>query len=350
VRDVAKIRRVRKERVEFLGSGSTTLNLALSGKGKKGGWARGRIVNIVGDGSSGKTLLALELAFWCWKFIRKTQSSIFPKVRKVIIIYNNCEGVMDFPIEQMYGKEFVESVEWVCIKTIEHMGRDYLRRINALTKGTFLLYFIDSWDALESMASSKRMDESVESDKEPKGSYALEKQKYASSFFSNLAGKMESNKVDATLIIISQVRTKIGVTFGKKVYRAGGKALDFYVHQAAWLREVEKLRKTKRGKKRVYGIRCEAKVERSKVAIPFRESEFTILFNYGLDDVNSMADFLWGKKQIHFDGKIFKTRQSFVKYVEKNNKEDQLIRMSEREWGRVEDAFAADTKERKRRY
>jgi len=58
-------------RVEFLGSGCTTLNCALSGKGKDGGWARARIINIVGDGSSGKTLLALDLAFWCWKNIKK---------------------------------------------------------------------------------------------------------------------------------------------------------------------------------------------------------------------------------------------------------------------------------------
>ena len=48
-------------RVEFLTTGSTILNLALSQKGKDGGVARGRIINIVGDGSSGKTLLCLEI-------------------------------------------------------------------------------------------------------------------------------------------------------------------------------------------------------------------------------------------------------------------------------------------------
>jgi RecA/RadA recombinase len=47
-------------RVEFINSGSTLLNLAASQKGRDGGWARGRIINIVGDGSTGKSLLALE--------------------------------------------------------------------------------------------------------------------------------------------------------------------------------------------------------------------------------------------------------------------------------------------------
>ncbi|HUV71873.1 MAG TPA: hypothetical protein VMW25_02600, partial [Clostridia bacterium] len=45
--------------VDFINTGSTCLNLALSNRGKDGGWARGRIDNVVGDGSSGKTLVAL---------------------------------------------------------------------------------------------------------------------------------------------------------------------------------------------------------------------------------------------------------------------------------------------------
>jgi len=80
-------------------------NLALSGEGKDGGWARARVLNLVGDGSSGKTLLALELAFWCYKNIKKVKSKIFPKVKEVKIVYCNAEGVMDFPIKKMYGKD-----------------------------------------------------------------------------------------------------------------------------------------------------------------------------------------------------------------------------------------------------
>lgn len=346
-------RRKRKDRisVEFLGSGSTTLNLALSGKGPSGGWARGRVVNIVGDGSSGKTLLALELLFWCYKHIKDIKSAIYPKVKEVILVYNNCEGVMDFPLEKMYGKEFVSSVEWVCTKTIEKMGRDYMRRIKNLKKGQFLIYIIDSWDAIGSKAGQDRMEESIEKDSELKGSYNTEKQLYASKdFFPYISGKMESNSKDATLVIISQVRTKIGVTFGKKTYRAGGKALDFYTHQVAWIREVEKLTKTKKKQKRVYGIRSHVKVERSKVAKPFRESEFTILYDYGLDDISSMVDYLWGKKKIRYDGKVFKTREKFIKYIEENNLETRLAIETEEAWNKVEKAFEKDVTKRKKRF
>lgn len=350
VRRSIKRRAKPTSRVEFLSSGSTTLNLALSSKGKKGGWARGRVVNIVGDGSSGKTLLALELCFWCFKWIKKIVSKIFPRIKKVIIVYNNCEGVMDFPLEKMYGQKFCDAVTWICSPNIEQMGRDYYRRVGNLKKGEFLLYIVDSWDALKSWKDIARFEEAVEKDEEEKGSYNLEKQKFSSAFFASLAGKLERNKIDSTLVIVSQVRTKIGVTFGKKQYRAGGKALDFYTHQVAWIREVQKLRKSKKKEKRVYGIVSAVKIERSKVAKPFRESEFTILYDYGLDDLNSMIDYLWGKKKIKFDGESFKTRKQFIKYIEENNLEEELKEAVEEKWENVEAAFEKDVLGRKSRF
>jgi RecA/RadA recombinase len=357
--DVAGVRRIIRrrgksvdpnDRVEFIHSGSTTLNLSLSGKGPRGGWARSRVCNIVGDGSSGKTLLALEACFWAWKNIKKIQSKIFPKAKKVIIVYNNCEGVMDFPLEKMYGQQFVDDVKWICTKNVEAFGRDYYRRVKNLKKGEFLLYIIDSWDAIKSIKDIRRFEEAVEKDEEEKGSYNLEKQKFSSTFFAAVSSQLESNKYDATLMIISQVRVKIGATFGKKTYRAGGKALDFYTHQVAWIREVEKMRKTKKKSKRVYGIKSEVKVERSKVAKPFRESQFTILYDYGLDDINSMTDFLWGKKVIRFDKKKFKTRKSFVKYVEENNREEALAKKVEKTWNKIEKLFEDEVTERKTRF
>jgi RecA/RadA recombinase len=185
-------------------------------KAKGGGWARARVLNVVGDGSSGKTVCALELCFWCWKYIKKIKSKIFPKVKKVTIVYNNAEGAMDFPIEKMYGAQFECEVEWICDKEIESTCRDYARRMRNLKKGEFLLYIIDSWDAIDSFAARKRFDDSIKDDKEQKGSYDTEKQKFASKFFSKVSGTMERNEKDATLLIVSQVRTKIGVTFWQK--------------------------------------------------------------------------------------------------------------------------------------
>ena len=169
------------ETVEFLDSGSTILNLAASNRGKRGGWARGRIVNFVGDGASGKTLLALELAARCFYKIAETPSNLFPKVKSVRIRYNNAEGVMDFPIVDMYGKKFLKGVEWVHSETVEEMGRDIARCVKENKPGEFLLYVIDSLDALTSDAARKRFEDAAKKDKEEDGSYNTEKARYLSS-------------------------------------------------------------------------------------------------------------------------------------------------------------------------
>jgi len=346
-------KRVKKvERVEFLSSGSTNFNLALSGIGNSGGWARARILNIVGDGSSGKTVCALELAFWCFKNIKKIKSKNFAKIKKITIVYNNAEGAMDFPIELMYGEEFEAAVEWVCIKSIEETCRDYAKRMRNLKKGEFLLYIIDSWDAIDSMEAHKRFDEAIAENKEEKGSMQVEKQKFASKFFSKISGQMERNEKDATLFIVSQVRVKIGAKFGKKTYRAGGKALDFYTHQVAWIREIEKMAKVKLGEKRVFGIRSAAKVERSKVAKPFREANFNILFDYGIDDISGMVEYVFTKKQkMTIDGqRKFSDRNAFIKYIEKKGLEDEMVALTEKKWRAVEREFEKEVEARKKRF
>jgi len=336
--------------VEFLNSGCTTLNLALSGKGQDGGWGRGRIFNIVGDGSSGKTLLALEASFGFFNRIKKIKSIIFPKVKKFTICFDNGEGVMDFPVKKMYGKKFYKTVDWKRSPNFESMCRRFIRLSTALKKGEALLYVIDSWDSFQSAKSKKDFMESVQKDEELKGDYDLAVQKYASrKFFPNFCDKMDHNQVDATLCIISQVRARIA-RFGKTQYRAGGKALDFYTHQVAWIREVERMTKKKHGEGRVYSIKSHAKVERSKVAKPFRESEFIILYDYGLDNLSSMIDYLWGKGKITFHGTEFNNRLQFIKYIERNNFEGDLIHKTEKRWNKVEEAFEKEVRKRKSRY
>lgn len=278
------------DRVEFLHTGSHLLNLAGSGgKAKKGGWARGRIINPVGDGSSGKTLLALEACADAFYNIKKKKSKLYPKVKKVTIVYNNKEGVMDFPLERMYGEKFVKAVEWIHSETCEQFGRDYQRRVKALKKGEFLLYVMDSLDSLDSEKSIKRIEKSIKDDKAEDGTYGTEKAKYfSSSFFSRLCSIMKGK--DSTLICISQTRQKIGAgMFEEKTYRTGGSALNFYTHQVCWLRVAKKLYKQVRGRKKFYGIRIHAQFKRNKCATPFADTFFDILFNYGIDDIGSMV-------------------------------------------------------------
>ena len=321
--------------VEFISTGSIMLNLAASQKAINGGWARGRINNIIGDGSSGKTLLALEACFWAYKNITKVKSRIYPRVHTVKIIYNNVEWVMDFPIDEMYGQDFHDFVDWRQKGICQEAGRDIQREIDQLKKGEFLLYVLDSIDATISEEEKARIDKALKDDKSQDGSYQTEKAKYFSmSFFNDLCNRMKDKKnsqpKDATLILISQVREKIGITFGKKMYRTGGKALDFYTHQCAWLAEIKKLTKTFRSQTRAIGIRSKAKWERNKTAKPFREAEFSILFDYGLDDIGTMLDYLYGpeEKSVTWNDTEYKSKANLLAMIE--NDEDEYNALADR--------------------
>lgn len=310
------------KRIEFLSTGCSMLNLAVSGRIENGGWPRARVINLVGDGSSGKTILALEAcaaAYWSWRMgtdFGKGHSQIFNPTKKLIIIYNNVEGVMDFDVEAMYGEDFYNHVIWISSATIEAFGSDIFNRIIDIKKGDTVIYVADSWDAMDSEEDQKKFDKKIATDrkrlddsgnlaaqsaaaaKKETGSYELGKQAYASKrFFKKLTAEVQNKDADLTLFIISQVRTKIGVTFGKKKYRAGGDALNFYTHTVVWLREIEKLKMQRLGQERVYGVDAEAKVERSKVWKPFRMCQFRVIFDYGVDDIYSMMRYYFGPKK-----------------------------------------------------
>lgn len=335
--------------VEFISTGSINLNLALSQKGLDGGWARGRIINIVGDGSSGKTMIALEACAYVFYHLSKNATKLFPAIKKLIIVYNNVEGVMDFPIELMYGKEFKDAVEWIQTPTCQAFGRDVQRRLNNLQEGEFLLYVCDSIDATISEEEQARIEKSIKEDKAQEGSYKTEKAKYFSSaFFNDLCGRMVNK--DATIICISQVRENLNAgVFGKKYYRTGGKALDFYTHQVVWLYLKEKIKKIKNKQERVIGTRVLAKVDRNKTAKPYREAEFQILFDYGLDNIGSMVSNYFGPKvrKISFEDYVDVPREEFINSLEEDDETyNMLINKVVTEWQEVEELVKVKRKPR----
>ena len=292
------------------------------------------------------SLLSIEACANAFYKIKDIKSELYPPVKNVQIVYNNVEGVMDFPLEEMYGTAFVEGVEWIQTDTCQAFGKDYQKRLRALKPGDFLLYVVDSLDATISEEAKARMAQTLD-DKKPDASYGMEKAKFFSQeFFSHLCGAMEGK--DATLICISQVRENIGVSFGEKYRRVGGKALDFFTHQVAWIATIEKLKKTFRGHERVFGVRGKATFKRNKVAKPFRIADFTVLFDYGVDDVGSMVDYLYGPKvkNIDWNGAEFK-RQEFIEMIESDPvNEDKLRELVEKDWHEIEAAVVPDRKKR----
>jgi len=309
------------ERTEFIHSGALMLNLAASCRGLGGGWGRGRIHNVVGDGSSGKTLTQLELLAYAYHRLLQVKTEIFPKPKRLRLVYYNAENVMDFPVEQMYSQEFYDAVEWKHKPFVEDMGEHFFNEVvSNHREGDVVIVVVDSWDSIRSKIDAQNYEKNLkkaakasekgdEEDK-AKGSFNLGKQKYGSQyFFPRCCAEMQGK--DITLGIISQVRQKIGVTFGEKRYRAGGDALNFYTHQVCWLAEKQKLTHTVDGHTLAYGIKVRGRFKRNKCALPFREAEFDIILNYGIEDIGSMLDWRYGPKatEIKWRGKTWKRKE-----------------------------------------
>jgi len=253
--------------LEFIPSGCKLLDLVLGG-----GYPLGRIVNIVGDASTGKTLLAIEA------FINFKKN--YPDGK---MYYHESEAAFDIGYAEELGMP-VDSVEFIeDVKTVE----DFYSSIEKIIKQhkeekVHGLYVLDSLDALSDRAELERgITDS---------SYAMTKQKKLSEIFRRIVVDIEDTKI--CLMIISQVRDNIGVVFGERYKRSGGKALDFYASQVLWLAEIEKLYKTVKKIKRPIGIMIKAKCKKNKISLPFRECVFPIIFGYGIDDAYASLNFL----------------------------------------------------------
>jgi len=202
------------------------------------------------------------------------------KYKKGRIRYREAESAFD----QGYAKAIGMPIERIDfgepLETVEDMFED-LQNVVEKSKGPEL-YICDSLDALSDRGEMARdMD---------KGSYGAEKAKLLSQLFRRLIRKMERKQV--TCVIVSQVRDKIGVSFGRKTTRSGGKALDFYASQVAYLAHIGRLQRTIKGMKRATGIEVRAHMDKNKIALPFREAQFPVLFGYGVDDVTACLMYL----------------------------------------------------------
>src|SRR4029077_5465548 len=235
-----------------------------------GGWAERRIANIVGDKSTGKTLLCIEAS-----------ANFAVKYPKSKIRYRECESAfqrgyaaaLGLPLAQVdFGDEQLQTVE------------DFFADISAVAKGAKRpeLYIVDSLDALSDKAELGRDIE--------EGSYGSQKAKKLSEMFRRTVRDLASSNV--TMIIVSQVRDKIGQSYGRQSSRSGGRALDFYASQVVWLSQLGRLTRTISKIKRPVGIKLKAQLDKNKIALPFREAEFSLVFGWGIDDTRACLDFL----------------------------------------------------------
>lgn len=267
-------------RVELFTSGCPVLDCAVSG-GRGGAFARGRITNLVGDKSTGKTLLGTEATI--------NYARLYPDDE---IYYCEAESAFDKGYAAEQGMP-LDRVKFPSddnpFETVEDFfeflqGRDGKGGVLAqcVKRKRGALVVLDSLDAL---SDRDELDREID-----KGSYGAGKAKKMSQLFRRLIRKIEAAGV--TVIIISQLRDKLNVTFGETKTRTGGRALDFYASAVIWLAQTGKIKKVKNKIERKVGVEIFAQVKKNKIAKPYREAKFPILFDYGVDDIGSSIEWL----------------------------------------------------------
>jgi recombination protein RecA len=265
--------------IKFISSGCRILNLALGG-----GWPLGRISNVIGDKSTGKTLLAIEA---CANFAQQ-----FPKG---LIFYREIESAFDqgyasalgMPISRVEFEPLNDKIDK--LDTVEQLFADMTAALKkAVAKKVPCLYIVDSLDALSTEIDLDRTF--------GEQTYRTDKPTMLGELFRKQVRMIEEAKMH--LMIISQVRDRIGGTYGKKYSRSGGRALDFYASHVLLLAHLKTLVKSVGDTKRATGVRVKAKCEKNKIGLPFREAEFVLRFGYGIDDLTASVEWLESVKKL----------------------------------------------------
>jgi recombination protein RecA len=304
---------------EFIKSGCTLLDCVIGG-----GWPLGRIANIVGDESTGKTLLAIE-AFA--NFIKQ-----YPNGKAY---YLESEAAFDVDYAEALGMP-VDKVEFIeDARTVEDMYKSITAAMQvAQEEDVPIIFCVDSLDALSDKAEMERAFDEA-------STFGTGKAKKMSELFRRLSSEIRD--AQCSLLIISQLRENIGVMFGAKKKRSGGHALDFYASQVVWLSQTEDIKRASKGITRQIGIWVKAKCKKNKISLPYRDCTFPIIFNFGIDDVFASLEWLStvknGLEALSIDPKNIKT---YINDIYTNNNVEEMKRIQEhvtKTWYEIEAEF-----------
>ena len=263
-----------KSGIEFISSGCALLDCVLGG-----GWPLGRIANIVGDKSTGKTLLAIEA---CANFARRYHNGDILYIEAEASFDKSYAQALGLPTERINFPEGIDTVEQLFNAITLFIDKRKGKLPADKPKDHPGLIIVDSLDAL---SDTSEMEREID-----KGSFGAAKAKMMSQLFRRLVRPLESTKV--CVLIISQVRDAIGVMFGDKHTRSGGKALDFYASQALWLSLMKTNKQVVSKIDRAVSLTIRARCKKNKISLPLRECEFNLRFGYGIEDLDAGVDFL----------------------------------------------------------
>jgi recombination protein RecA len=288
---IMKMGEAHAQKVECIPTGSISLDLALGG-----GIPKGRIIEIYGPESSGKTTLTLHA-------IAEIQRA------GGTAAFIDAEHALD----PAYAKRIGVDVENLLLSQPDN-GEQALEIVETLVRSNAVdLIVVDSVAALVPRAE-------IEGDMGD--SHMGLQARLMSQALRKLTGVI--NRSHTTVVFINQIRMKIGVMFGNPETTTGGNALKFY---ASVRMDIRRIGQIKQGEA-IIGNRTRVKVVKNKIAPPFREAEFDIMYNQGISRSGDILDLAAAKDIVEKSGawyayngaKIGQGREATKTYLEENPK------------------------------